>query len=260
MRIEKNDGQDIYEEKDRECQLCGEYPHAAWGHGDSTLFVCEECALEILPQVIADAIHVRWAKGDYYEFKKIGNEALQRVALVFWRAIACRIERESRKKLGLENEGWKPREDQEDEENEFDIDDGGSESELIGSDSGKCESPMEKKLFDACYSKGIHLVPQVSCGKYRIDLAHMEHKIAVEVDGHEYHKTREQRTNDSSRQRTLTVSGWTVVRFTGSEIHKDVLLCVDAIRAVIEMKSDPEEWCKTGGDEYRLASSIPTEK
>jgi len=65
--------------------------------------------------------------------------------------------------------------------------------------------------------------------KYRLDFAIysymmkgneliQEYKICVECDGHEYHKTKEQRTNDGQRSRILQLDGWKVVRYTGSEI------------------------------------------
>lgn len=46
--------------------------------------------------------------------------------------------------------------------------------------------------------------------------------IAVELDGHAFHeRTKEQAARDKKRDRALLSKGWTVVRYTGSEVVKD---------------------------------------
>lgn len=51
-------------------------------------------------------------------------------------------------------------------------------------------------------------------------------KVAIELDGHEFHdRTKEQAARDRSRDRELSALGWTVLRFTGSEIWKDAKTC-----------------------------------
>lgn len=92
------------------------------------------------------------------------------------------------------------------------------------------ESPIEKLFFDACKSEMILMDPQYQVGKYRIDFALPYQKIAVEIDGHDYHKTKEQRTRDAARDRWLTINGWTVLRFTGSEVYKDPGACAAQAR------------------------------
>jgi len=55
-------------------------------------------------------------------------------------------------------------------------------------------------------------------------------KIAVECDGHDFHeKTKEQAKKDRQRERALTSAGYTVVRFTGSEIYKDPYKCAEEL-------------------------------
>ena len=52
-------------------------------------------------------------------------------------------------------------------------------------------------------------------------------RVSVELDGHEFHeRTKEQATKDRSRDRQLTLTGWTVLRFTGQEIFRDPDACV----------------------------------
>lgn len=55
-------------------------------------------------------------------------------------------------------------------------------------------------------------------------------RCAIECDGHDYHeRTKEQARRDKSRDRELATMGWPVLRFTGSEIHKDAFACVKQV-------------------------------
>lgn len=57
-------------------------------------------------------------------------------------------------------------------------------------------------------------------------------KIAIELDGHDYHeKTKEQVAYRNQRDRDLQAAGWTVLHFSGSEIHRDPLKCATSALA-----------------------------
>lgn len=58
------------------------------------------------------------------------------------------------------------------------------------------------------------------------------HHLIVECDGHDFHeRTKEQAANDRSRDRAATLAGYTVMRFTGSELWRDPWGCAaQAIR------------------------------
>ena len=98
---------------------------------------------------------------------------------------------------------------------------------------------IEQMFFDAWndYEKGfdceapssdiwpeIPLEKQTVVGIYKVDFT--MGTCAVEIDGHETHKTKEQRYNDYQRERFLQKKGYTVVRFMGSEVFLDPLKCV----------------------------------
>lgn len=68
---------------------------------------------------------------------------------------------------------------------------------------------------------------------YLLDFAHLESMVAIEVDGHEYHKTKEQRARDAKRDRHLAKCGWTVIRFTGSEVYEDSAKCAKEAAGII---------------------------
>lgn len=47
-------------------------------------------------------------------------------------------------------------------------------------------------------------------------------RLVVEIDGHDFHKrTKEQARRDKSRDRFMTLEGYTILRFTGSEIYRE---------------------------------------
>jgi very-short-patch-repair endonuclease len=101
----------------------------------------------------------------------------------------------------------------------------------------KCQSPIELDFLVGSLQKIEGLKPQVEEGPYKIDLAHPEKKIAIELDGHDFHKTRSQRTNDAKRERYLQMKGWKVIRFTGTEIYNDLLGCIDEAVTIINKEN-----------------------
>lgn len=79
---------------------------------------------------------------------------------------------------------------------------------------------------------GFYIVPQFPVGKFRLDFGLIlivgQHRtrLAVECDGHEFHeRDRKRAAKDKSRDRELLEADWPVMRFTGSEIHKDPEAC-----------------------------------
>lgn len=99
------------------------------------------------------------------------------------------------------------------------------------------ESPIEESLLLALNTKTLtagSAMPQVEIGPYRIDIGFREVKLAVECDGREYHASPAQIQKDQRRDEYLQNLGWTVIRFTGFQIHHDLWECVDDITKVYE--------------------------
>ena len=76
---------------------------------------------------------------------------------------------------------------------------------------------------------------QKEIGQFRVDFlftvegkqGHL-FKLVVECDGHDFHeRTKEQAAKDRSRDRDLTMLGYTVIRFTGSEIYRKPAECAE---------------------------------
>lgn len=90
------------------------------------------------------------------------------------------------------------------------------------------DSPLERMFYELAFLD-LHIYPQHKVGKYSLDFAIPEKMIAIELDGHEYHKTKYQRTHDAQRDRWLFGQGWHVLRFTGTEIYKNLDKCISEI-------------------------------
>lgn len=70
--------------------------------------------------------------------------------------------------------------------------------------------------------------------RYRVDFFLKDARLIIELDGHAYHSTKEQLERDAIRQRYLTRAGYTVIRFTGREIVRDVQSCVTEVRQMYQ--------------------------
>lgn len=104
-----------------------------------------------------------------------------------------------------------------------------------GLQRAKCESPIEFAFFDEADTtqqlQTFDVNVPVLGGKYRIDFADVDRKIAIELDGHAYHSDKEAFEKDRVRERELEEAGWRVLRFAGTEITRDVSKCVtDAVK------------------------------
>ena len=90
------------------------------------------------------------------------------------------------------------------------------------------DSPLEQLFWETAQGQ-LNLLYQYQIGPHRIDFAVANTGLLIEIDGHDYHKTPAQRTHDASRDRELTDIGYTVYRFTGSEVKQDPARCVAQI-------------------------------
>jgi very-short-patch-repair endonuclease len=68
-------------------------------------------------------------------------------------------------------------------------------------------------------------------GIYKVDFAHSQ--IVVEIDGHDFHKTKEQREYDYKRERYLMKNGYVVVRFMATEVYLNPDQCVNEFLDII---------------------------
>lgn len=92
------------------------------------------------------------------------------------------------------------------------------------SETGVTESPYERRLLELIVDADLpmpHLQYEVTrSGRIvaRVDFAWPDEHLIVEVDGHGYHSSRDQRAADSQRQNVLTEMGFRVIRFTSDQV------------------------------------------
>lgn len=70
-----------------------------------------------------------------------------------------------------------------------------------------------------------------------IDFAHVQLRIAIEVDGRAFHSDRKSFERDRWRQNALIVGGWLVLRFTWEQITTRPDEVVAIIRAAIAQRA-----------------------
>lgn len=85
--------------------------------------------------------------------------------------------------------------------------------------------PVERQLFVAEGGKRYCLDFGVFCKDGKID---------IECDGEAYHSSKKDIIKDRDRNNELTSYGWSVLRFSGSEINKDPEKCIKKIKRTIK--------------------------
>jgi len=86
----------------------------------------------------------------------------------------------------------------------------------------KCESPIEIRMYAALTTKGYYVQTQVPCGRYRIDIALPQYRLAIECDGKANHSTPAQKAHDRKKDKYLRSQGWEVLRFSGKQIYGEM--------------------------------------
>lgn len=91
------------------------------------------------------------------------------------------------------------------------------------------DSAMERKLVKALRARRIKVLTNYKIGPYLWDLYLPELKVAVEVDGFEFHNDRQSFIKDHWKANDATMRGYTVLRYTGSCIMYQLANVVNQI-------------------------------
>lgn len=90
-------------------------------------------------------------------------------------------------------------------------------------------TPIEQRMQDALMKVGIGFTTQsLLLNKHLVDIEIHQAPIVIEADGSQ-HTLRIQKAKDAERDAALTVAGYRVFRFTGSEINADAAQCVQRV-------------------------------
>ena len=95
-------------------------------------------------------------------------------------------------------------------------------------DAAGFDSPLELGLHEALLKRGIAARTGVVVGHHRLDLAIEQDgmRLDIECDGAAFHTDYEK---DAARDLAIQSEGWTVMRFSGRALSRDLDACVDAI-------------------------------
>lgn len=75
--------------------------------------------------------------------------------------------------------------------------------------------------------------------RFRLDIAIPDSRLAIEVDGWEFHgKFKEGFHKDREKQNLLTEHNWRILRFTAKEIYQNLDGCIDAIKRTLSAASN----------------------
>jgi very-short-patch-repair endonuclease len=102
---------------------------------------------------------------------------------------------------------------------------------LPGYDPG--DSDLETRVLRLLVAAGLPVPTQqhrvrIGGRTFRIDLAYVGIKLAIELDGWEFHSSRSAFDDDRARANALVVAGWTVLRFTSRSTDAEIVACVRA--------------------------------
>ncbi len=71
----------------------------------------------------------------------------------------------------------------------------------------------------------------------RVDFAYASSRIAIEIDGYAFHEGRQRWDRDRARQNDLIDEGWTVLRFTKTDIEGRQISVIASIRKALDRAS-----------------------
>ncbi len=100
-------------------------------------------------------------------------------------------------------------------------------------------SPIEEVFYNKVKTIIKDIIPQTWIhNKYRVDFYIPRKKLIIELDGHEYHSSPDQREYDAKRDRYLSLNGFHIIRFTGREIKRQLNSCIIDLTKRIESMPD----------------------
>lgn len=108
------------------------------------------------------------------------------------------------------------------------------------------DSVPEKRLTQGLRDAGLKVLNNVDIGPYRWDLVLKAERIAIEVDGYQYHKGEGVQRFEIDRQKLNDAvhRGWRALHFTAATIEHHLNVAVNQVKAIVEDKRNyvPGPW------------------
>ena len=81
---------------------------------------------------------------------------------------------------------------------------------------------------------------------HEVDCCFPTHRLVIETDGWETHRTRQAFEDDRAKDAALTAAGYTVVRFTWRQLRDDPQTVADRLKAIMRRDRGPRRPARGG--------------
>jgi very-short-patch-repair endonuclease len=100
---------------------------------------------------------------------------------------------------------------------------------------------IERALYEAFTIAGFSFeMHRTMFARWQPDFVFDEAALIVQADGEYWHSLPRAAANDRLFDATATDAGWTVIRFGGKQIKRDVSSCVEIVRSFLAESGDRE--------------------
>lgn len=101
-------------------------------------------------------------------------------------------------------------------------------------------SELERRFLDLCRAAGLpEPAVNVVVEGFEVDVLWANERLVVELDGYAYHRTRAAFERDRSRDATLQIAGYRVLRVTHRMLETDPGAVIDTIRSLLDPGQSP---------------------
>lgn len=106
---------------------------------------------------------------------------------------------------------------------------------VVGTDSG-----AERILVRRLRESGLKVSANYKIGDYYWDVVIKKSRLAIEIDGFEFHSTPQAAARDAWKANDATLRGWTTLRYTGHCLHRHLEEIVEQILTAREPDFDSQ--------------------
>ncbi|WP_131925438.1 endonuclease domain-containing protein [Hazenella coriacea] len=119
------------------------------------------------------------------------------------------------------------------------------------------DSWLERNLYYQIRNKYKgRIIPQHPLGPYWIDLALPEYMLAIELDGYKYHSSPKQREHDQRRDTYMFRQGWTVMRFTYTDVQNRMADVLHQIESYTHQRDQVKQEMKLKVEEEKVPEFV----
>lgn len=100
-------------------------------------------------------------------------------------------------------------------------------------EADRCESPIQRYFYAQAYRRSLRPRCQYVLGRYSLDFAFPEQRVAAEVVGWEWHRFGRGAGIPREREEQIGVENWRVRWFSGGEVLENVARCLDEVERLL---------------------------